>query len=104
MAIQLMRKCTEIAEGCEGNIRTIILSCLLTAYFEFIFDGYPRREVLYSQIIHGVRLLEDWSRKQRKGATMKEGLSSPAPNIFEDDLYQALLSLDIKMMYVTGLD
>lgn len=98
-----MRKSLESTPGSPVGIRIILLSCLLTIYFEFLCGGYTERKAVYSQIAHGVKLLENWSQNQRLEATTEDGLSSPAPSIIENDLYQAFVILDIKSMYVLNL-
>jgi hypothetical protein len=83
-----------ISEG-KGNIRIVLLSCLLTICFESL---HGRHENAVAQVQIGLQMMQEWVKKQPK-LEHKAGLYSPAPYIIEDSLFHAFERLDITAMH-----
>jgi hypothetical protein len=79
----------------EENIRLALISCLLTICFES-FHGY--HENALSQIGVGLRMMQDWLKKQHTAKHMS-GLRSPNPQVMDDRLFHSFMRLDVAAMH-----
>lgn len=84
----------EVISQENANIRTALLSCLLTVCFESL---QGRDESALVQVQLGLQLMQEWVKKQPK-LKHGTGLSSPAPYVIEDSLFHAFERLDIAPM------
>jgi hypothetical protein len=78
------------AEAADHDIRKILIFCLLTICFESYIGNQEAANV---QALTGNNLLSNWLQRGRPAQSLKSGISSPSPNILEDDLIHAFIRL-----------
>jgi hypothetical protein len=97
-AVKTMR---EKLTGRENNLRKALVGCLLVICFESLQKNYV---AALTHSISGCALLQDWlnSRYNESSYTLdaskKDGITSPAKNIVEDELVQAFARHDLQLM------
>lgn len=82
----------ELTGGPDHNVRNILIFCLLTVCFESYIGNQEAGNI---QALTGNNLLSNWMHRARSVGPffLRLGISSPSPNILEDDIVHAFIRL-----------
>lgn len=79
----------------EQALRVTLISCIVIVCFETL---HGNNESAAQQLQMGTRLLQDWKLQQRNSDKHALGYSSPAPDVVDDVLCQAIGRMEIQTM------
>lgn len=104
-AVAQMRKVLSAGDGRsvekgKTDLRKALVGCLLVICFESLQGNYVQALM---HAVSGNQLLQGWLSKQTYSDPRKEGLSSPRPEIIEDELILAFGRLDLQVMAYVDL-
>jgi hypothetical protein len=97
-AVKIMK---EKLTGHENNLRKVLIGYLLVICFESLQKNYVGA---LTHAISGCALLQDWPHSRynesyyKLEASKRDGITSPAKNVIEDELVQAFARLDLQLM------